>query len=417
MGSRTLLALMLALAAPGLAAQRPRAAGGVDLVMALEEAVVAAVGRVEEVEHLDVHGYAARLRVERSFSEGVAPGAVLSLAWEELASSRAPRLAPGERVLVALEPLPGASLWSRRLPDPARRRQTLALARRGDAFLRDPSLASLGRLEHYLALTPEDRRGPLGVAYLAELAARAEPSLARSAVARLGTVPDLDASLDAESSRALVAALVRSDGAGVGEAVVELVESRRPEPLHVALEMAVQALERDEALPPPVLVAALARFEGLGSARGARLIERGTPEHRTVAARFATGPEAQAELVRLLRRDPAAEVRCAAVARLVEIAGESALEPALAALSDPEPSVRMASAQALGDLGAGVVARLRETAFQAETQAAEAAVVAITLTHSREAERALSEIAKRHPDDSVRRLAGLAQDRRVGHRD
>lgn len=404
--------LLLALVAA--AGGEPRARGGVRLIEALEQAPAAVVGVVSQPRRLDAHGYTAQLRVESALSGPLAPGAAPWIGWEELAASRAPRFAEGERVLLALEPLPGASLWAARIADPEQRSRTFGVAMRGDAFLRAPSAGSVDLLQHWLALAPADREAVAGVALLAEIAARGEPSLAEGAVDRLARHAALAEQLDADAALDLVAALLRTDlGPELAAKILELVARQRPPALRPPLE----ALASQEGLAPAVVFAALAALDGdIGPERGERLLAAKAPGHREVAARHASGPGATELLERLSRDDPAPEVRAAAVARLVAIAGASAEAPALAALRDAEPSVRGAAARALGSLGATAVPGLRRVVEAGDPDAARAAVVALHLTGAPEATVALEEIAETHRDGSIRALAEVALGREVGHR-
>jgi hypothetical protein len=392
--------------------ERPRAAGGVRLVEALEAAPAAVVAVVADPRQVDAHGYTARLSVERALTGRVPAGAELRIGWEELASSRAPRFATGELVLVALEPLAGDSIWAKRFPDVQQRANVFGVARRGDAFLRAPSPRAIDRLEHYLKLAPGDREGASGVALLAELAAHAEAPLAVGAAQRLARHPRLEETLDPGAAALVVRALQRTDaGPELSAALLEVIARERPPALRAPLE----ALAAREEIAPAVVFEALAALDaGVAPAHTARL-RSASPAHREVAARHASGPTARAELAQLARRDPAPAVRAAAIERLVEIGGASAVDDGLTALHDPDPSVRGAAARALGGLGAESVAGLRRTVEAGDADAARAAVVALQLTGSSEAAAALAEIAETHRDESVRTLARIALGRGIGH--
>lgn len=380
---------------------------------ALEAAPTAVVGVVDEPRPIDAHGHTALLRVETSLSGSVPPGATIRIGWEELAASRAPRFAEGERVLVALEPLSGASIWATRLPDPKQRSQVFGVAMRGEAFLRAPSSGSVDLLRHYLKLAPRDREGANGVALLAEVAARSEPPLAVGAVERLARHTALAEQLDADAASVLVAALLRTDaGPELPSQALDLVARQRPPALRAPLE----ALASRDALAPPVVFAALAALDGeVGPDRTKRLLAASAPAYREVAARNASGPDAPELLARLSRSDPAPEVRAVAVERLVAIGGASALGPALATLHDAEPSVRGSAARALGSLGATAVPGLRDIVDGGDPDAARAALVALHLTGAPEASAALEEIAASHRDEGIRTLAEIALGREVGH--
>jgi HEAT repeats len=393
--------------------ERPRASGGVRLVEALEVAPAAVVAVVAEPRQVDAHGYAARLSVESALAGRVPAGAELQIGWEELATSRAPRFANGERVLLALEPLPGDSIWATRFPDPVLRSRVFGVSMRGNAFLRAPSPRAVERLEHYLKLAAKDREGSNGVVLLAELAADSEPQLAVGAAERLARHSELEATLDPPGAALVVRALQRTDaGPALSAALLEAIARERPPALRAPLE----ALASREPLAPAVVFEALAALDsGVAPARTARL--RGaSPAHREVVARHASGPTARAELARLARNDPEPAVRAAAIERLMALGGASAVEDGLTALHDPAPTVRGAAARALGTLGASSVEGLRRTVDSGNADAARAAVVALQLTGSPEASEALAEIAESHRDESVRTLAAIALGRQIGHK-
>ena len=406
----------LALALLGAdAGPRPRAAGGVDLVAALESAPAAVVASVGEVRQLDAHGYTALVRVEDALAGPVPADAELPIAWEELAPSRAPRFQSGDRVLAVLEPLPGASIWAARFPDPKLRARAYGVAMRGDAFLRSPAQGSVDLLRHYLKLAPRDRDGANGAALLAALAARGEPALAVSGVERLARHGDLATELDAGAAALLVEALLREDaGATLTEPLLALVARARPPALRGPLE----ALAARDPIAPPVVFAALAALDGkIAPARAERLLAASDPAYREIAVRHASGPDAHEQLARAARSDRAPEVRAAAIDRLVATSGGTALEDALGALHDPDPTVRGAAARAVARLGASAVPALRRTVDASDPDAARAAVVALQLTGDPEAAAALAEIAESHPDESVRTLAAIALGRKIGHAD
>ena len=132
------------------------------------------VGVTRDPGQIDTHGYAARFEVERVLSGGFTPGAQLRIGWEEMSPSRRPRFIDGGRVLLALEPLPGYSLWRSRFPGG----KAHAVAQRGEAFLRDPDAPTLLRLSQYLSLPDAERQRAAGAAALAALVAESHPDLA-----------------------------------------------------------------------------------------------------------------------------------------------------------------------------------------------------------------------------------------------
>ena len=399
------LALASALA-PSAWAQGVRAAGGVEIVAAIDRSGLCVVGRTRSVRALDAKGYTAQLVVEQALGAGVASGRVLAIAWEELASARPPRFANEDRVLVCLEALPGSTLWLRRFPDPEQRREVLRVASRGGAFLRDPLPGSLGELEHYARLTPADRAGSQGAVRLVALAARAEMPIAEDAVARLSARETLARQLDAELATQLIEALLRPDASeALQQGVLRLIAERRPPALRPPLE----ALASRTPPPSALVFEALARFDGgLPPERSAALFRDASPERRATAARFASGPDAASRLTERLRSDPAASVRAAAVARLVSLEQERALTTAMATLADEDADVRLAGARAVASLGAAAVPDLRAAVEAGRQPAASTAIAALRMTATEEAHVALVAIAMSHSDEGIRKLAGLA---------
>ena len=320
------------------------------------------------------------MRVEGPIVGEVAIGTPLEVAWEEPSRSRAPRFQSGERVLVVLEPLSGASIWLSRLPDPEQRSKTLGVAMRGDAFLRDPSLGTANLLEHYLALAAADRAGAPGVGYLAQLAAVGEIPLAVDVVARLDTRSELDAKLGQTGALRLTSALVRDDATeALQDALVALIDRHHL----VSMQAPLEALAASAELAPPIVYAALAKLEGaLSPERTAKLLAQGQERYREVGARNAGGDEAESELRSLVRRDPSPTVRINALERLVELRGEGAMGTLSLALADAEPTVRAAAAIQMGALGSAAVPDLLRVTEAGEVDAARAAIAALVLTGS-----------------------------------
>ena len=405
---------LLTLASPGFAAQSAvRAAGGVRLLEAMETAPATVVAHVQRTRALPEGAHAAVMRVEGPIVGEAAIGTPLEVAWEEPSRSRAPRFQSGERVLVVLEPLSGASIWLSRLPDPEQRSKTLGVAMRGDAFLRNPSLGTANLLEHYLALAAADRAGARGLGYLAQLAAVGEIPLAVDVVARLGTRSGLDAKLGQTGALQLTSALVRDDATeALQDALVALIVRHHL----VSMQAPLEALAASAELAPPIVYAALAGLEGgLSPERTARLLAQGHERYREVGARNAGGDEAPSRLRALVRRDPSPTVRINALERLAELRGEGAIGTLSDALADSEPTVRAAAAIQMGALGSAAVPDLLRVTEAGDVDAARAAIAALVLTGSDEGIAALGEIAERHSDQSVRALAKIALGEEVGH--
>lgn len=405
-----LCALGLATAARGGVVPHP---GGVDLVDALERAPLAIVGVVGQPRPLDPRGFTAVLRVQRVLSGSVAAGDALRIAWEEIAPEQPIRFRNGDRILVALEPAPRTTLWARRFPEPGQLDAVWAVASRGGAFLREPGRAGEEALAAWLALERSRREDPEGVARLVDLVRAGEVPLARSAIGRLGRVPALDERLGPPAVQGLVRALLAAGAAGeIGPALLDLVERRRLESLRPPLEALAsgEGPATGEGLAPPVVFEALARLDGgIDAERARALLARGGLEHRLAVAHHASGPSGPALLEDLVRSDPTSEVRAAAVERIVRIEGPRAVGPAVGALRDTHPQVRLSAARALASLGPAAVPALRRLLEDGAPQPAHAAaILALARCGAPEGRSALADVAASHPDASVRHLADLA---------
>jgi hypothetical protein len=403
-------ALLAALPAAAVDPPSGPAAGGVHLFQALERSPVPVVAIVHERRALDRESFGAVLEVEVVLAGEVARGARLPVAWEELSPARPPRFADGDRVLVALEPLAGGSIWRQRIQDPAARASTYAIAEQGDAFLRDPATGETQLVLHFLALPSVLRDGNPGAAHLVKLAESASPPMAMAALERLGLVPELDRALDPASASRLVQVLLR-EPPELREAALALVEQQRLGSLRDPLAR----LAVPDATGPWPVYEALARLDGslTAAATDALLGRETSAEHRAVGARRAA-PAAAVRLASLLRRDPSPAVRAAAVERLVEIGGIAEIDRVLFALGDPDQEVRVRAMLAVGDLGDAAVPALRRVVETGQVEAAKTAVGALGATGP-DGMAALAEIAETHPDESVRLLASIAIGRDIGH--
>ncbi len=392
---------------PASGAQRSAESG---LLRALETASLLVVGEIEEVTPLLHVGYAAHLSVERRLlGKGDASrmkGQSVEFVWEEASARIPPRLSAGQRVVVALEAGPTASIWKQRIPDPTRRAALRSLAANGQGYLQGVSAGALGALEHYLALTQAARRGEAGATYLSQLAAAAPPRLALDAVLRLKDEPKLVASLTPSAGNALIAAMLRSDADATARMALQLVEQERPAVMLPLLEAKIGNSGVDA---PAALLAARAALQGgLSGDLEEQLMESGSDEQRTTAARWAKGPEAGGRLRNAMLRDRSPAVREAALLRLAHIEGLTAASDLLQGLEDREPSVQYAAARALASFGAEALPDLRRAIDRGSPQASKAAVVAITLMSDPEARTALEELASDHEDPAVRALARIS---------
>ena len=388
----------------------PRAPGGVALLESMEHSGLGWVVRFAAVERLDARGYRATATVESVVGSPERTPQSIALAWEELSSQRAVRFAKGDRALVVLEPLGTASIWRTRIPDARSREQTAAVAARGEAFLRDPTIGAIDVLHHFLSLAPEHRDGPTGVGHLAALTAEARPALARDAARRLAAVPKLGEQLTAASAARLVTALAREDlGTSFEKLWGPTVAAARGETLDRALEQAVAA-SRPGRPPPPIYEAIGLASGGLPDDTVAALKDDPDVRYRTIVARTARDVPV---LESLASSDPVPDVRSAALQRLDELGGANALPALLAALADPNAAVRNVAARATAARGDAAVPLLRSVVYgeyaavAGSADAQRSAIAALGMAGS-SGRRTLAEIAAEHPEESLRTLANIA---------
>src|SRR5262245_60963993 len=160
------------------AAVQPRTAGGGELLLvAIPSAVAVVLGRVEESRRIDDNLYAAWLQVDRVLAGTVAPAARVRIAWGEPIPNRAPRLADGDHIVVAIDQLPAGSPWLSRLSVAGKGEPVFAIGAKGDGFLREPDANSMSVLSRYLSLPPAARTAAAGVNVLTEFVAQGAPGL------------------------------------------------------------------------------------------------------------------------------------------------------------------------------------------------------------------------------------------------
>jgi HEAT repeat protein len=370
------------------------------------------VGTIEERSALDSRGWRATLAVESGLVGGAEPGQRVVIAWEELASSRPPRFANGDRVLLALEPLVAGSLWRKRFPDPKQLSSVHGVAQRGAAFLRVPAAGSVSILQHYLLLPADLRAGPPGQRHLVALAADAQRPLALSAARRLANLTS-GATLGAEEATLVLRALARADSdAELATSLLTWIERRQPVGIVPSLDAALAA----QAGAPATFVRARGLLgEGLSGEREGALLASQSPALRAAAASVA-GPAAAPRLAELLRRDPAPEVRLAALKRLARLEGPAALEPLLDAFDDADAAVRNDAALHVAAFGPEAVPRLQDAA-RWPWPASQSAVLGLSQSNTEQSRVALAKLAEEHPDERVRTLAAVALGRSIGHKD
>jgi HEAT repeat protein len=169
-------------------------------------------------------------------------------------------------------------------------------------------------------------------------------------------------------------------------------------------------------LEAPAL-AATARIDGgLSKSAAEGLLRRPEASIRETVVRFSRDGVGDARLSALMREDPAPQVRAAALQTLIAQRGSDALDSVLPSLFDSDPLVTRAASLGIASLGSEAVPELRRLLEQRPFgQPRELAPVAFAMAMAGpEGRRALDEISASHPDDRVRRLAGLALGRFSG---
>ncbi len=389
----TAIALAAALVAP---VQAERLAPGEPFLVAAETALAVLVGTIERAERLDSRAYSAQLKVERVV-HGVADAARQTIAWEQTASSRSPRLEPGKRVMVALGPLPTSTLWrSRGLAS-----STWLVAAGGYAYLAAPDDASVELVAAYLRLEPSQRASAPGLVALSRLTAGANPKLATAALRRISAAP-------LDPPREAVAILARSaDNPNLSRevrvGVLELLGKRR---LREARAVVLRLAEADSELEPEAMETLAELDGGLEPPTVERLLADERASHRVVGARYARAEVAERTLPRLARTDPDPSVRAAAAVSLAATRTTWGLAVAIEALADPAPQVRSASSKAIAELGAVAVPALRAE-IERDSASAPGAIATLALM-GRVGHPVLVEVARRSESERLRGLALLA---------
>lgn len=383
---------------------RPRAAGG-ELLPAAAEATATVVGSVGHVARIDRHAYRAPLLVEESLAGDFGKDVALEMAWEELAAEREPRFRTGDRILVALVPLPSGSLWMNRFPPPLRKDSLLSVAAGGEAFLRAADAATVAALAEYLAVAAEQRRSAAAVPALSRLASEAAAPLARSAVGELAGLPGLAIAADAPAANLLRSAI--ADATRPHEVRLSLLRLAAQHRL-AALRPAVEALSTGNSPLRADAVEALAAIDqGLSSEEILALLNSQDETLRRAAVRAASGALVDDRVSVLLRDDPSPLVRSAAVQALAAGRGRAALGRILEALADQEPQVRDAAATAVGKLGADVAAEVEHFGMSGSAAAAHGTILALVELGPAGTD-GLRRMSTQHSDTQVRQLASLA---------
>jgi hypothetical protein len=377
------------------------AGGGAHLLRGAEVAKRTVVARVEDVGRIDEHGYGATFAVLRDLAASEpSPGETLRIGWEELAPDRPARFRKGERVLVALEALPGYSLWRKRFPNG----DALAVAERGAAFLRDPDDASIERLARYLHVDPTEREQAPGVEALAGIVEAAAPPLAEGAAKRLRETPGLGSKLRQPAAAALGAAIEsEARDASLRRDLIQLAAAHRLDGMR---ESIARVAESQSPLAGQAWAALVAIDGGMSAETVHRLLTAPDAGVRAVAARAAPGTPDAERALGMARTDPAPEVRIAVVEAFVPTGTPASLETGYAALFDRDPPVRAAAAQAVGQRGADVVPHLRELALARSGRDASGPLGALAFAGA-EGQGVLLELSQTHPDENTRGQARL----------
>ncbi len=392
-GVATLVALIAALVAP---AHAERLAPGEPILVAAENARAVVVGTIERTDRLDARGYSAVLKIERVV-HGVAGSVGQTIAWEQPASLKTPRLEKQRRVLVALDPLRANTLWQNRSLAPS----ALVVAGGGFAYLADPGDASIELVAEYLRLTPSERLREGGLVVLSRLVADGDPVLAAAALRRLG-----DAQRDPPSEGVTILARSAADtgvSRGIRAQILRFVSHRR---LHDARPTVLQLADPGSDLEPEALDTLAALDGELDPSLVERLAVDGRASHRAVGARHARGALAERVLPGMVRTDPDPNVRAAAATSLAAAGTTWGLAVAIEALADSEPEVRSAASVAIARLGEVAVPPLRAE-IDGETASAPGAIATLAIMGAT-GRPTLVKVAQTHESKQLRGLALFA---------
>lgn len=360
------------------------------------------LGRIREPRRIDADGYQAVVEIEQVLAGSINEHKHIRLGWEELSATRPPRFKDGERVVVAIAPLPSASLWQGRFADPSRG-DVYIVAEEGEAYLLQPDKQSLQELSSYLAAGKDERGRANAVAALARMIAYAAPDLAVAAAVELVAM-DPPSPFSGAAEAALGEALLARQQPQLRSLIIEIAARQRLESLRSQLQ---QLGDTDPNLGFNALMAVAAIDGSLAEGQAQALLADPNPIRRSVAVRLARGAIIE-QILPLLRTDPDPRVRAEVARTLIEQRGTAAMGEVLLALSDPDAFVRTETARSLGQLGEAVVPVLAKLADTAAAPTAIAAVLALESTGAAGAE-ALHEISENHSDASIRRLAKLAR--------
>jgi hypothetical protein len=390
-----LTALRVTLAAVLLLASAARA----DFLEAALGARAVVLGRVGPTQSVDRAGRVAPLAVEQVIA-GQAPE-TLRVAWEELAPPPRPRLPEGARVLLALDPFPGGTLWLGRFPE----ERPLVVAERGEARVIEPSAEAPKALAAFLATPAEARGTAAALPVVTPLLALPDPPLARAGLAWLARIPGLSLAVSGRLAEELERALVGAEAPEeVRRGLLSLAAEREIRALRPA---AAKLTEAPGPLEAPAWSTLAALDGGLPPETVDRLLARPGPDLRAAGVGALRGPGSAARLRGIAASDPTPEVRIAALRALRSQEGAGAADALVQALGDPGAGVSHAAALLTGELGDAAVPALQAAIDGPDRARRNAAIATLSLTGP-EGQALLVHISRSHPDREVRKLAELS---------
>ena len=399
------------LAGVAAAAHPAQAADGPRLQTLVARAPLVAAGRVTTVQPYDAGRVAVATLAVTAVPKGEQPTPPVRIVEMRDLPSVPGLLAEGMYVLAFLEPLRTNSYLTRTLPRGEYRQLVAGRIGRIVAATSGETEEIVGVVDRIVAVsrTPEPdatkRAEAARTLVFDEIAARSG-ALVEDGAAGLQSVPSLAETLTAEEQGRLEATIARGDLApAVVAAVVRAVGAND-------LRQLVPAIQRLRTPAAPVLVAKFEALGRLGAPPSLADVEphlaSKDPAVRTAAARaLATTPggDGIARAGQIALRDPDPAVRRATV----EALGESRRPEALPALErvfrEAPPDLEQVAGRGIYQVGgpgaADVLARL---AFDAPPQGQRLAVVLLMALQGGRDDPLVQRIAKTHPDAELRRL-------------
>jgi hypothetical protein len=361
-------------------------------------------GEIGRVARIDRTGYRAHLAVRAVISGAVRAGDQIEIAWEELATQRAPRFAKGDVVVLALAPLPSSTLWLHRFPPQLRNNKVFLVAANGDAFLRGADPNRIAPLRAWVVLPPSERAGSAGARALARVVAGGEERLALAAAQILRGSYSADKLEDPDVVAALTGAMRHHQNAEVLEAILGLLENRPVPALRpIVLELAARDHE-------PLKLAAwrvLARWaDPAAREQLAAWAASSDPRWRVLAAE-ASAVAGKYQWLDSLSTDAAPEVRLRVAGSSTQPDDAEAIPRLAKLLGDADANVRRTAARSLAQQGTQAMTVLQDALNSNDPNRAAAAVLALA-EMGEQGKALLLRASAEHPEESVRKLAQLA---------